>query len=187
MQIKVCSEFLVWGEGGTFAGVVPISYKVSEGGGGLCIFCKGAKGWGYPFFTYTKKKNMAKSLFRTISPADLERFAPAALKSLRHPGGGYQFLTETPRGVSIFYTYKKKKKNKAKYPFCAIFLPGVNTWFAPAALKSFLYPGVGGTHFWQRRGDQNFMETLKGGVCIFMGTFPKNTTRLTRNSEQSLN
>ena len=41
---------------------------------------------------------MAKSPFRTISPADLEWFAPAALKSFRHPGGGNQFLTETPGG-----------------------------------------------------------------------------------------
>ena len=35
------------------------------------------------------------------SPAALDapfaRFVPAALKSFRHPGGGYPFLTETPR------------------------------------------------------------------------------------------
>ena len=38
------------------------------------------------------------------SPADFARFAPAALKSFQHPGGGgYPFLTATPRGVPKFY------------------------------------------------------------------------------------
>ena len=64
---------------------------------------------GYPFFIHTKKETeQSKISLSRNSPVALDapfaRFAPAALKSFRHPGGGYPFLTETPReGVPKFY------------------------------------------------------------------------------------
>ena len=56
----------------------------------------------------TKKKlNMTKCPFRTIPPAALDapvaRFAPAALKSFRHPGGVPIFDSDSEGGVPKFY------------------------------------------------------------------------------------
>ena len=79
------------------------------------------EGGGYPFFTHRKnKRNMAENPFRAIPPAPIDaafaRFAPAALKSFRHPGrGGYPFLTETLRGGGvpkyIFYSHFSPKSH----------------------------------------------------------------------------
>ena len=69
------------------------------------VFTETPRGEGVSIFTHTKKEkqNMAKYPFLAIFPAALDasfaRFIPAAMKSLRHTGGGeYPILTVTPRG-----------------------------------------------------------------------------------------
>ena len=96
---------LLLGEGGG----EPVSDKVSEGGPKILWRLRG----GYPFFTHTKKETEQSkiSLLRnSLAALDVPfaRFAPAALISFRHPGGGepifdsdfeggYQNFTLTPR------------------------------------------------------------------------------------------
>ena len=76
----------------------------------------------------------------------------------------------------------------ANSPCCAI-SPVNFTRFAPAALKSFRYPG-GGVPIFDRDSEGRvpyFYGDSGGGNAFFMGTFPKKyPPPITRNTEQSL-
>ena len=72
-------------------------------------FAKVPKGWGVSIsYTHTKKNRtwlngpFAQFPSRALD-APFAQFAPADLKSFRHPGG-YPFFTEIPRGVPKFYS-----------------------------------------------------------------------------------
>ena len=97
-------------------GGVPVSDKVFKGGG-YQNFTETLRGGGYQFFTHTKKETEQSKIslsrnFPTGLDAPFARFAPAATKSFRYPGGapifdsdsegGYQYFTETPRGGMRF-------------------------------------------------------------------------------------
>ena len=69
---------------------------------------------------YTHKKIPLSRYSPAALDAPFARFAPAALKSFRHPGGGvpifdsdseggYQNFAETPMGVRIFYGHFSRK------------------------------------------------------------------------------
>ena len=86
-------------------GGVPVSDKVSEGG--YQNFTETPRGGGGdPFFTHTKKETkQSKISISRISPTALDapfaRFAPAALKSFRHLGGGPIFDSDSEGGTKI--------------------------------------------------------------------------------------
>ena len=88
------------GGGGPFAGGgYPFLTRFPRGGTKILRRLRG----GVSIFYTHKKRNRTKQISLSHnSPAALDapyaRFAPAALKSSRHPGGGYPFLTATPRG-----------------------------------------------------------------------------------------
>ena len=81
-------------------------------GVGIDILQRFRGGGGYPFFTHTKKKhNMAKCPFRAIPSVDFTRFAPTALNSFRHPGGGGTHFLRRLRGRGdAFFTCNFPKK-----------------------------------------------------------------------------
>ena len=90
--------------GGTFAGVGhPFLGRFPRG---YEYFSKVPRGRGVSIFLHTQKETeQSKISLSRNSPTALDasfaRFAPAALKSFRHPGG-YPFLTATPRGYQNF-------------------------------------------------------------------------------------
>ena len=105
-------------------GAVPISNKVFDGG--VPKFYGDSEG-GYPFFTHTKKETEQSKIsllciFPTALDAPFARFAPAALKSFRHPGGGVPIFDSDSEGggtkivrrlrgggVCVFYGHFSRK------------------------------------------------------------------------------
>ena len=88
---------------------------------------------------FWQNKLTAKGLFRISRKGGVGPFAGVGLPVSNKVSGGYQNFMETPMGVSIFYTHKKRTRTWQNAPFAR---------FAPAALKRFRHPGVWGYGLW---------------------------------------